>query len=60
MTQVELLDSIGVKILAGLYKTCQEKGLNFSLDVAHPSVYKVLQLCKMEQLMEIREVASGK
>lgn len=60
MTQVELLDSMGVKLLAGIYKDCQKKGLAFSVDVAHPSVCKVLRLCKLEQLMEIREVSSDK
>lgn len=56
MTQVELVDSTGVKLLAGLYKACQEKKLGFSIEVTHPSVSKVLRLCKLDQLIEIREV----
>ena len=56
LSQVELIDSMGVKLLAGLYKACQEKNLGFSLEVAHPSVSKVLRLCKLDQLIEIREV----
>lgn len=59
MTQVELLDSIGVKLLVGLYRTCQEQSLGFSVDVAHQSVYKVLRLCRLDQLIEIREAQGG-
>ncbi len=53
--EVELIDSIGIKLVVGLYKTCLEKKLKFSMDVAHPSASKVLRLCKLDQLIEIRE-----
>ena len=53
--EVELIDSIGIKLVVGLYKTCMDKKLNFSMEVAHPSASKVLRLCKLDQLIEIRE-----
>lgn len=53
--EVELIDSIGVKLVVGLYKTCLDQKRKFSMEVAHPSVSKVLHLCKLDQMIEIRE-----
>lgn len=52
---VELMDSIGIKLVVGLYKTCIDQKRHFSMEVAHPSVSKVLRLCKLDQMIEIRE-----
>lgn len=52
---VEIMDSIGIKLVVGLYKTCLDQKRKFSMEVAHPGVSKVLRLCKLDQMIEIRE-----
>lgn len=58
MRQVELIDSLGLKLIIGLYKTCQAQNRALKLEVVHPSVIKVIRVCKLEQLIQLEEKAS--
>ncbi|WP_303674867.1 STAS domain-containing protein [Vampirovibrio chlorellavorus] len=55
MRQVELIDSLGLKLLIGLYKTCQSQNRLLKLEVVNPSVLKVIRVCKLEQLIHLEE-----
>ena len=56
LSRTDVIDSMGIKLLIGLFKTCQEKALGFCLEVSSQSVLKVLKLCKIDQLIDIKEV----
>jgi len=56
LTQTDVIDSMGIKVLISLFKTCQERGLGFCLEGCSQSVLKVLKLCKMDRLFDITEV----
>lgn len=55
LTKTQIIDSIGVKLLVGLYQSCKAKGTPLALEVASESVMKVLSLCKLNQIMEVRQ-----
>lgn len=55
MRNVELLDSVGVKILVGLYKTCQMQNRKLLLEVSNPDLSKVICLFKLDQLIQVQE-----
>ncbi len=55
MRQVEIIDSLGLKLLIGLYKTCKSQNRLLRLEVLNPSVVKVLRVCKLEQLIHLEE-----
>lgn len=57
MRQVEIIDSLGLKLLIGLYKTCQAQNRLLKLEVLNPSVIKVIRVCKLEQLIHLEETA---
>ncbi len=59
LSKTTLLDSIGIKLVIGLLKSCQQKGLTLALQVASPAMMKVLQICKISQLLDIHEVAGN-
>lgn len=56
LSRTNLIDSMGIKLLVGVFKSCQENGLSFCLEASTQSVVKVLHLCKLNQLFEIKEV----
>ncbi|MBY0402943.1 MAG: STAS domain-containing protein, partial [Cyanobacteria bacterium] len=40
LSRIELMDSIGVKIIIGLFTTCQEKNLSLSIEVASEQILR--------------------
>jgi len=55
MRNVEILDSVGVKILIGVYKTCQEQNRKLLLEVSHSNLRQVISLFKLDQLIQVQE-----
>lgn len=58
LTQITTMDSVGLKLVLGLFKSCRAKGLSLRLEVDSPGIVKLLHLCKLNQLMDIQEGAS--
>ncbi len=56
VTQITTIDSLGIKLIVGLYKSCQEKKITLELEVASASLIKILNLCKLNQFIDIKEV----
>ncbi len=60
LTQTKLMDSMGIKLVLGLFKTCQQKGLTLHIEAASQSILKLFQICKLNEMLTIREnVAHG-
>jgi len=57
LRKISFMDSIGVKLIVGLFKSCQAKKVQFRVDINSPGILKTLQICKMDQLIEIKEGA---
>lgn len=49
------IDGVGLKVLIGLYQECKRKDLELSLIVKNPSVLKTVHLCKLDQLIDVKE-----
>lgn len=59
LTQTTVMDSIGIKLLLGLYKSCQQKGLSLQVDVSSETIIRLFQLCQLHNLLNIREVQAN-
>ncbi len=55
LNSTELIDAIGLKLILGLYQTCQQEKRQLSIEVTHPQVSKTLTLYKLDQMMKIQE-----
>lgn len=58
LSSTEYIDSTGLALVIGVVKTCEKKGLPFRVEVASPLILRVFKTCKLDQLMEIKEVPS--
>lgn len=58
LTGIQQVDSTGIKLVLGLYKSCQDKNLPLTVEVASPSVSKLFQVCKLNKFIEVKEVAA--
>ncbi|MGE0201449.1 MAG: STAS domain-containing protein [Candidatus Melainabacteria bacterium] len=57
LSKVEFVDSMGIKLLLGLYKSCKTEEVPLTMEVASAQVMKVMRLCKLDQLINIQEVS---
>lgn len=55
LRKADLMDSMGIKLLVGLLKTCQEMKKALAVEVSSPHILRTLNLCKLNQLIEIRQ-----
>lgn len=55
LSQISLVDSTGIKLVLGLYKTCQQKELSLRVEVSSPAILRLFQLCRLNQLLELQE-----
>ena len=59
LTQTTVMDSIGIKLLLGLYKSCQQKGLSLQVDVSSETIIRLFQLCQLTTLLNVHEVKAN-
>jgi anti-anti-sigma factor len=55
LAQVKEIDSLGITLVLGVYKTCQKRGLAFSLTGVHPEIMRVFRLFSLPKLFPIQE-----
>lgn len=49
------IDSLGITLTLGLYKSCQKKGLEFSIEGASPDLLRVFRLFNLTRFFPIVE-----
>ena len=52
---VEELDSLGITLVLGLFKTCQKAGAAFSLEAVKPDLMRVFRLFNLPKFFPIAE-----
>ncbi|MBK8189455.1 MAG: STAS domain-containing protein [Vampirovibrionales bacterium] len=58
LTQIDQMDSMGLKLLVGLYKTCVKKGLKLRVEASSSKILRLTRLCGLNQYIEIQEVVA--
>ena len=54
LSTVELVDSIGISLVVGLFKSCQSKNMEFSVEGANENLLRVFALFKLPQFFPIQ------
>jgi anti-anti-sigma factor len=60
LCSIDFVDSTGIGTIVGLARTCEEKGLDFRIEVSSPDILRVLRTCNLQNMFEIRDVSSGR
>jgi anti-anti-sigma factor len=55
LRKVEFIDSMGLKLIIGLYKSCQEKSLELKITGCAPKVHQILSICGLNRYLNIEE-----
>lgn len=55
LTAVEQIDSLGITLVLGLFKTCQKAGIPFSIEGARPDLMRVFRLFNLPKFFPILE-----
>ena len=53
--QSDLVDSLGITLVVGLYKSCLERKLAFSVAGANAEVLRLFKFFNLNEIFEIRE-----
>lgn len=56
LSAIHFMDSVGVKLVVGLFKSCQLKSLPLTVEVASGQILRLLNLCKLSQMLTVKEV----
>jgi len=56
LTHIHEIDSMGMQLIIGLFKSCKEQAKTFRLEVASPHIQSVFRLCKLNTLFTVSEV----
>jgi anti-anti-sigma factor len=59
LSQCEHLDSPGIKLVVGLYKTCQIRNWPLEITIASTQLMHLFTLCKLDKIITLREVAAN-
>jgi anti-anti-sigma factor len=51
----ELVDSMGITLIVGLFKSCQERKLAFSVAGAHAEVLRLFRFFRLNEIFDIGE-----
>ena len=51
----EVVDSLGITLILGLFKTCQQRKVGFQVEGASPDLMRVFKLFSLPKLFPIRE-----
>ena len=55
LTAVEQIDSLGITLVLGLFKTCQKAGTPFSIEGVKPDIMRVFRLFNLPKFFPILE-----
>lgn len=55
LTAVEQIDSLGITLVLGLFKTCQKSGVPFSIEGVRPDIMRVFRLFNLPKFFTILE-----
>ena len=56
LAAVEQLDSLGITLVLGLFKSCQKAGRAFSVEGVKPDIMRVFKLFNLPRFFPIAEV----
>lgn len=49
------VDSLGITLVLGLFKSCQQKGLAFSVEEVNPDIHRVFRLFNLTKIFPVKE-----
>jgi len=55
LSVVEQIDSLGITLVLGLFKTCQKSGIPFSIEGVRPDIMRVFKLFNLPKFFTILE-----
>jgi anti-sigma B factor antagonist len=55
LRRAELVDSLGITLLLGLWKSCKEKGLAFRVEGVNAEISRLFHLFSLDRVFEFRE-----
>jgi anti-anti-sigma factor len=55
LSAVELLDSLGITLVLGLFKSCQKSGAAFSIEGVKPDILRVFKLFNLTKFFPVAE-----
>ncbi len=55
LSEAEVVDSLGITLILGLYKTCQQRKIPFRVEGASPDLIRVFKLFSLPKLFPIQE-----
>lgn len=55
LTAVEVVDSLGITLVLGLFKSCQKSGAAFSLEGVKPDIMRVFKLFNLTKFFPVIE-----
>lgn len=55
LAEAEVVDSLGITLILGLFKTCQQRGITFRVEGANPDLMRVFKLFSLPKLFPIQE-----
>jgi anti-anti-sigma factor len=55
LSSTKQLDSLGITLVLGLFKSCQKKGIAFSIEGANPDLLRVFKLFNLTKFFPIAE-----
>lgn len=54
LSKVQELDSLGISLVVGLFKSCQQKNLAFSVEGVSPNLMRVFSLFKLQGYFPVK------
>jgi len=55
LASAEVVDSLGITLVLGLFKSCQQKQLPFRIEGASPDLMRVFKLFSLPRLFPVQE-----
>ena len=55
LSSTHQIDSLGITLVLGLFKTCQKKGLAFSIEGVNPDILRVFRLFNLTKFFPVLE-----
>lgn len=55
LSSVEQVDSLGITLVLGLFKSCQKAGIAFSIEGVRPDILRVFRLFNLTKFFSIAE-----
>lgn len=55
LRRVKEIDSLGITLVLGLFKSCQKKGLPFSVEGVSPDIMRVFRLFSLPKVFPVKE-----